>query len=163
MARGSKDWLQAAPVKSLLQLLREGNCFAGGGYGLGAAAKFTEVELWNPSGSGVDVYLYELSAWSSVAAFIDLTKKTNVLTGSSFTSRNAKIDGENSDITVISGTVSTPAVWPPYTRVQLTADVLFRQQNLNIWIPEGYGVALHHPTVNTDLYGLFRWYEFVDY
>ena len=163
MATGSKDWYQAAPVKSLLQLLREGNAYSRYTSISASVGNYTFVQLINPASSGMNIYLNNITARPDTACILYLLQTTETPVGVNYGANNRKIGGDT----------SVAGIGPRYDNAISGADKLdFYDAGANetvvfpyvdIWIPEGYKIEVATDSLNTWLQISFSWYEFVDY
>jgi len=154
------------------------NHFTGGYYQLSTTSVFANVGLWNPSGSGVTLYLYavknswgfDIGSYYNVRHFIDAITLLTVDTGFDYSS-NLKAGGSNPLARIVYGQL---------TAVQHAA-ILVGAEQLDSWnravhnvstpvwekmqpaicIPEGYGYLVRGYSAGADSHvqAAFQWFE----
>jgi len=162
MPRGSPDWKETAPQKSLEQLLREGNGMGSWGGGGAVAGKYRYAQLWNPATSNVDALVVLASLHAGVASTAYMSWSTTALSMLNFRGFNRKLGGVGSVLET--RTEDIAVIGPPYlAELELTGGVYDSYSPLYIWIPQGYGLVFFPDTVNISLRVNYIWFEFTEY
>lgn len=162
MSRGSPRWKAGAPQKSFEQLLREQKLF--GGYAMqdAVAAKFSVVQLKNPSSSGLGVLLAYADVYTSNNSLVVVNQWDTSLTSYIGTGYNRYLGATASTVIMRQDTMAA-ALAATLGQLYVPAGEVKRLEDAYIWLPEGTGIIFSTRTANTDLWVVFAWGEFEEY
>lgn len=137
-----------------------GSAFCVAAFQTAVAAQMPVCQVWNPAGSGKNVYIESLMASSSVAQIVRAGWNTAnfTLQGSQGSKRAGNAGGAAQPAIGTSATIPTGFVYN--LQFQLIASqsqvINFREP---IMLPPGYGFCVQGATVNTDLSANFEYWE----
>ena len=162
MARGSPDWMQYAPQKTLIQLLRENSCFYAETEQPAVAGKFSLNSLWNPDGSGVDALIWVVGYTAGAASdgFLRFIQDPYGVQGDYATTRRAFAYTES--CIPYKHTLAAKGYGQMLGHYSVTTSWQ-RDKELYIWLTPGWGIAFELETANTKLQTSWIWFEFLEY
>lgn len=125
------------------------------------AAKYSHNQLWNPAGSGKNLFLKSLWAMSSTAQAVTHGYYSTALATSGNTPINKKL---GSTIAAVGQTRTENNIATLYTGQGMShyikaADAYPVKFEEHFLIPPGYGYVTLAGTLNTDLTTAYEWYE----
>ena len=162
MPRGSPDWKEFAPQKSIEQLCREGNAFGGLGFSGAIAGQASQLQLWNPANSGVEAYVFGLDIYCTRDANCYLKDSASQLMTFCQFGKNRRLGAPVSLLSI--RRIQTAIQAPPYMdEIMLTANIRLPYKPSYIWIPEGKGLWIGINLLDTALRMSFLWFEFSEY
>ncbi|MFM0206946.1 hypothetical protein PQQ96_06005 [Paraburkholderia sediminicola] len=140
-----------------------GKSFSAGYSSGSAASQYSRIQLWNPAGSGVNLYVQQVSTYDvgataiSVPLLLNSTQATTLVgQGMSKLAGGAAAQGQiRTDTTA----TASPAFTLGVTALS-GAGVTSNYPSADpIVIPPGYGLTMEASVVNYDIGGMFEWYE----
>jgi hypothetical protein len=149
-------------VDALAARSSAGTAFAGIGISPTASAACSRVQLWNPVGSGVTLYVEQVAAVQNTTEAIYLSFNTAVLSTLCQQGQNKKAGGATAKGAIYADTSgSSPVASTSFGIVSGPASISLAQypQADPIVIPPGNGLILWCNTTNQQIVGVFEWYE----
>lgn len=142
-----------------LSEVRAGRAFILGGTQPAVAASFSEVQLFNPVGSGVQVLIRALTTTVNVATGVSLREFNTGLATLVSAGRNLLQGGA---VSVAELRRAAPAAQDGTLAAGFDVDANISRDISQEWLYElgaGEGVLLAHDTVNAQLKAIFMWRE----
>jgi hypothetical protein len=163
MAVGTKDWKQAAPLRSFLQLLREGNAFACSRIVAAVVAEFAISQIYNPVDSGVDLFIEgcDLNANNTSVFVVGQTDYNSA--GGATKDFNRNVGSSNESKALFYEYTEPGLSYNMYYRRRSSTNSIVSIDNIYLWIPEGHHAHIFNSTAGNSLTVLWRWFEFTDY
>lgn len=150
---GTVDVIDGGKARTLA-----GIAFGGVSYSQALAGQISHVQLWNPAGSGKNLFVEQVYAQFtgvSSAQFVQHNAPLSVLSALQPASKMLGAAGSVAKLYVQQSAASIGAVNPVVT---LGAGNIFQPKE-PIVIPPGYGLVVRKALVNEDIQGGFEWFE----
>ena len=123
------------------------------------AANYTQVQLWNPAGSGKRLVVEKISSFCSVAASMSVGYHTAAYANVIGNAASKSVAGAASvaEMRYMQGAATYTGAWfSKQTPANTTTPEELREP---IIIPPGYGLVVRNTTVNQDLGAYFEFFE----
>jgi hypothetical protein len=120
------------------------------------------IQLWNPSDSGIDMFVYRIALRSDEAGYIWFFSHDAVIAGTGTKGRNRKLGAVNSQADMRTSNATTISLNViEYFPIQANDNVVL--QPAHLWIPPGYGLLITSPSVTVTISASIVWFEFVEF
>lgn len=139
-----------------------GQSFGGFCIAVPASGQYSRFQLWNPAGSGVNLYVLQVQPNISADASVYLASSTTQLATFAQKGQNKLMTGAQSKAGIYYDTTATPPAGP-YLGLASPSGASQGQAVYPaadpIIVPPGYGLLVTVNLTNVQLYGAFEWYE----
>jgi hypothetical protein len=137
-----------------------GNAFCGACGPAAVASQYSRAQLWNPAGSGVNLYVEQVAMVCNAGVAGWLTKSTVALASNQEAGQNKLLSGASGHGQVNYDSTATVPAYPALGFVNSGSAALAQYPQAEpIIIPPGYGLTITCAIVNQAITGIFEWYE----